>query len=190
MFRLAHGHELSGNRIDTRRINAEPTGPWPGAPLEPTGDPMLDGVGPAAYARARDTPDLTIDGAPRSCRCASRRDFTIADGDPDPRGMPVLGADGVTGALVADVWVDRSEPQIRYLEVEVGTRRGAAAGRPRAGRQAAPPRRGRDRSSAASSPTCPGCEPGPGDAAEEDRISGYYGGGKLYAEPSRTEPLI
>ena len=39
--------------------------PWPGAPLEPTGDPMLDGVGPGAYAMRADTPDLTLDGLPK-----------------------------------------------------------------------------------------------------------------------------
>ena len=36
---------------------------WPGAPLEPTGNPMLDGVGPAAYALRADTPDLTFEAA-------------------------------------------------------------------------------------------------------------------------------
>ena len=37
--------------------------------------------------------------------------------------MTVLGADGKVGGTVRDVWVDRSEPQIRYFEVEVGRRR-------------------------------------------------------------------
>jgi photosynthetic reaction center H subunit len=25
---------------------------------------------------------------------------------------------------------------------------------------------------------------------EEDKISGYYGGGTLYADPSRSEPIL
>ena len=39
--------------------------------------------------------------------------------DPDPRGLPVVGADGVIGGVVRDLWVDRSEVLFRYLEVEV-----------------------------------------------------------------------
>jgi photosynthetic reaction center H subunit len=45
-------------------------------------------------------------------------------GDTDPRGLPVLGADGQAGGTVVDVWVDRSEVLFRYIEVEA-----AASGR-------------------------------------------------------------
>ena len=41
-------------------IKATPIGPWPGAPLEPDGDPMVDGVGPAAYAERLDIPDAAV----------------------------------------------------------------------------------------------------------------------------------
>jgi len=44
--------------------------------------------------------------------------FSISLKDFDPRGMEVYGADKVPGGVVTDVWVDRAEPQIRYLEVE------------------------------------------------------------------------
>ena len=54
----------------------------------------------------------------RSCRCGSRPTFSIADRDPDPRGMPVIGADQKVAGTVKEVWVDRSEIMIRYLEVE------------------------------------------------------------------------
>ena len=33
--------------------------------------------------------------------------------------MPVIGCDGKQGGTVKDVWVDRSEYIMRYLEVEV-----------------------------------------------------------------------
>ena len=36
--------------------------PWPGAPLEPTGDPMLAGVGPGSYAERADHPEKTYHG--------------------------------------------------------------------------------------------------------------------------------
>ena len=35
---------------DTRPVNATKVEPWPGAPLEPTGDPLLAGVGPGSWA--------------------------------------------------------------------------------------------------------------------------------------------
>ena len=39
--------------------------------------------------------------------------------------MNVIGADGAVGGIVRDVWVDRSEVLIRYLEVEVPAAGGA-----------------------------------------------------------------
>jgi photosynthetic reaction center H subunit len=190
VFRLAHGHEALANRIDTRQILAEPTGPWPGAPLEPTGDGMVDGVGPGSYATRGDTPDVTIDGAPRIVPMRVATDFSVADGDPDPRGMPVLGADGVTGGFVSDLWVDRSEPIIRFYEVEVGPRRVLLpAGLARVNKL----RRRIEVATilGAQFAGVPGLSnPDQVTLAEEDRIYGYYGGGSLYAEPSRTEPLI
>ncbi len=194
VFRLAHGPEMSSNRVDAGPINAQPTGPWPGAPLEPTGDPMLAGVGPGSYSKRSDSPDVTIDGAPRIVPMRVATDFSIASGDPDPRGMPVLGADGLTGAIVADVWVDRSEPLIRFYELEIGKEGGGRhvllpAGLARVNKL----RRRIEVTSIMASqfgdvPAL--ANPDVVTLAEEDRIYGYYGGGALYAHPSRTEPLI
>ena len=47
--------------------------------------------------------------------------------DPDPRGMRVIGADSEIGGVVTDVWVDRAEALIRYLEVEVTSTRWSQA---------------------------------------------------------------
>ena len=49
---------------DTRPILAKPIGAHLGAPLKPTGNPMLDAVGPAAYAERATHPDYTSDGLP------------------------------------------------------------------------------------------------------------------------------
>ena len=51
--------------------------------------------------------------------------YSINGRDPDPRGMSVIGADKKVAGIVKDVWVDRAECLIRYLEVEVanGARR-------------------------------------------------------------------
>ena len=62
---------------------------------------------------------------------------TSTPDDPDPRGMTVIGADGKVAGTVTDLWVDRSEPQIRYLEVDGrGGAGSAAADDPGAGRRA------------------------------------------------------
>src|SRR6516165_1964696 len=64
-FHLSHGGSVTvpGAR-DTREIRAVPVAAWPGAPLDPTGNPMLDGVGPASYAMRADVPELTVHGFP------------------------------------------------------------------------------------------------------------------------------
>ena len=86
---------------------------------------MLDGVGPGAYADRAETPDLTFEGLPKIVPLRVATDFTIEPRDPDPRGMEVIGADGQTGGVVRDAWVDRSETLIRYLEVEIASGRRA-----------------------------------------------------------------
>ena len=50
---------------DMRELKAKPSAGWPGAPLVPTGNPMVDGVGPAAWAERADKPDVTLHGEPR-----------------------------------------------------------------------------------------------------------------------------
>ena len=118
-FVLPHG---GGTRYVPRQearetVNATPIAPWPGAPLQPNGDPMLAGVGPGSFADRPDVPDLTFEGTPKIIPMRVATDYAVAHQDLDPRGLPVLGADDVVGGTVKDIWVDQSEPQIRYLEV-------------------------------------------------------------------------
>jgi photosynthetic reaction center H subunit len=190
-YKLANGTEVqSPNGLrDTRPIAAEPVARHGGAPLVPTGNPMLDGVGPAAYAQRADVPDLTTHGVPKIVPLRVAADYHVDSRDADPRGLPVVGADGVVGGTVVDAWVDRSEALLRYLEVDV-----AGAGRrllplnfSRVGRrevrvQAILGVQFKDVPALRS--------PEQVTLLEEDRICGYYGGGTLYAEPSRQEPLL
>lgn len=92
-FLLPHGGMVSAprDRLDTREIRAEPVTSAPGAPLEPQGDPLADGVGPAAYANRADAPELTIDGHPAIVPLRVATDHVVADEDLaiDPRGMEV-----------------------------------------------------------------------------------------------------
>ncbi len=216
---LPHGagtHTVPNGQRDTRPIKARAMEPWAGAPLVPTGNPMLDGVGPASYAERANVPDLTVGGKPRIVPLRVATDYHVDGKDPDPRGMPVIAGDGKVGGTVRDVWVDRSEALIRYLEVEVGQRRVLLPinfARIQAGSNPAhiwgfewlfnivmPGK------------TIPKTEGGkvkvnailsahfadvPATASadqvtrrEEDRIMGYYGGGCLYATPERAEPVV
>ncbi len=197
-FRLPHGRgnwEMSHGPRDSRSLALKRTAVWPGAPYEPTGNPMEDGVGPASYAERADVPDLTIDGAPRIAPYRNSPGYDVAKSDRDPRGLNVIGTDGETAGTVVDLWVDRSEAIIRYLEVEssaeIGTRRVLVPvpfTKIVGGRK---PRVEVEAVTAAQFVKAPGTRmPDSVTRREEDRISGYFGGGKLYATPDRLEPML
>ncbi|MCC7055132.1 MAG: PRC-barrel domain-containing protein [Gemmatimonadaceae bacterium] len=99
--------------------NARPVDSSFGAPLEPIGNPLSAGIGPGAWAERADRPDLTLKGAPRIVPMRVATDFYVAHEDPDPRGLEVRGMDGVAAGTVVDLWVDRSEPCLRYIEMEL-----------------------------------------------------------------------
>ena len=119
-FKLPHGR---GTYVpedvprDPVEIPAERAFHAGGAPYVPTGDAMKDGLGPAAFAKREDYPDLTFDGRPRIVPIANSHDIVIAPNDPNIVGWPVIAADKKTVGKVSDIWVDESEHIIRYLEV-------------------------------------------------------------------------
>jgi len=132
-YTLRDGRSVSVPRPEPKgpALQAQPSGPWPGAPLVPIGDPMAAGVGPGSFALRADVPDTTLEGAPRLRPLRAVQGFGVAHGDPDPRGLPVIGADGHTAGQVADLWVDQAEMLFRYLEVQLpgkGAASGATAG--------------------------------------------------------------
>ena len=194
-YLLPHdGGTLTTPRVesDTRPLMARPSAAWPGAPLVPTGNPMRDGVGPAAWAERSDKPDLSADGHLRIVPLRAALGYHIEGRDPDPRGMTVIGADGKPAGTIKDAWVDVSECLIRYLEVAVAGngptvllpmnfaridawRRQVAVKSILASQFAGVPQ-----VATANQVT----------RREEDRICGYYGGGTLYATPARAEPLL
>ena len=214
---LPHGagtQTVPNSNKDTRAIKARSMEPWAGAPLVPTGNPMLDAVGPGAYAERANTPDLTVAGTARIVPLRIAKDYHLETSDPDPRGMAVLGADGVVAGKVSDVWVDRSEALIRYLEVEVSQRRvllpvnfanieTVKTGAEILGMEwmfnlVMPKQRtSADRRIQVSAIMGRHFADVPATAStdhvtrrEEDRICAYYGAGTLYASPERAEPLI
>jgi len=104
--------------------NARPVDSNFGSPLEPIGNPLTAGIGPGSWADRADRPDLTIKGLPRIVPMRTATDFFVAHEDPDPRGLDVHGMDKQVAGKVVELWVDRSEPCLRYLEIEL-----AAGGR-------------------------------------------------------------
>lgn len=191
-FRLQHGGSVTvpNNAKSPQTLKAEPIGPWPGAPLQPTGaKPMLDGVGPGSYADRADKPDMTFEGTLRLVPLRSDDAFGVSAHDPDPRGKPVLGADGAVGGTVVDLWVDRSEMLFRYLEVELGDKRRVLLpiNFTRVGQDAV-----RVKSILGEQfMDVPGtAKPDAVTLLEEEKIMAYYGAGTLYATPERQEPLF
>jgi photosynthetic reaction center H subunit len=214
-FVLPHGGVVYAPRSDRAEpdTRAEPTAAWPGAPLEPVGDAMAAAAGPGAYALRSDIPDLTIDGVPKivPLRVASGeklathgnddggmpasgeyKHFTIDPDDPDPRGMEVIGADGLVGGIVSDVWIDVSEVIVRYLEVQPkGSSRNVLLPITFAridGRKNTVNVKAVLSSQLAGAPTTR--EADKVTFREEDRICAYYGGGLLYATPRRREAWL
>jgi len=192
-FRMADGsvRTVPNVKADRRDAPVRSLLGWPGSPMEPTGDPMKDGVGPASYADREDVPEHAIDGRPVLVPLRTLSDFSIGPIDADPRGMAVVGADGRTAGTVKDVWVDRAEALIRYLEVEVGGGRTALL--PMTMARVWP----RSRTVNVRSITAAQFAGVPALAnadqvtkREEDRIVGYYAGGTLYATPQRMGPVL
>jgi len=191
----AHGHApvlAPSGKVSPQVLKARPSHRWIGAPLVPTGNPMLDGVGPGAWADRADVPDLTMEGDAKIVPLRVAPGFGVAALSADPRGLPVVGDDGVVGGTVHEVWLDKSEMMIRYLEVSVPK---AAKGphvmlpmnfcrvgeneikvKSILGHQFADVPRLRN--------------PDQITLLEEEKVMAYYGGGTLYAEPSRQEPLV
>lgn len=173
-----------------KSMDEAPTAWWTSAPIEPTGNPLLAGVGPGSWANRPDHAELTVEGLPKIVPLRADHAYSLDRRDPDPRGNAVLGADGNVGGKIVDIWVDRSERIFRYLEVEtihgrhvllpinfskVGDR-GTVRVRSILGSQFA---------------NVPGLRnPEQVTMLEEEKIVAYYGAGTLYAEPSRLGPLL
>jgi len=182
----------TGERQPEPPFNAQIVDGYPGSPILPAGDPMLAGVGPGSYAMRPDTPDLTVDDHARIVPLRMATALGVDIKDTDPRGLPVIGLDGLVGGTVTDLWVDRAEHLFRYLEVQPA---GATGARPvllpmgfarikrrfvrvdsiTAAQFAAVPRTKADDQIT---------------MYEEERVMAYYGAGTLYATPERAEPLL
>jgi len=192
-FVLPHGRGSlvvpSGQKPERGNLALRKTSAGSGFPLEPTGNPMTDGVGPASWALRRDEPELDAKGNPKIVPLGHATDFFVSAGI-DPRGMPVISGDRMKVGKVSDMWIDEPEHLVRYLEIDLDSG---------AGRRLVPMGMARiwfgkvlvqsiyadhfgDVPVTASSEWI--------TLLEEERICAYYGGGYLYASKHRFEPQI
>lgn len=162
-----------------------------GSPYIPTGNPMVDGVGPASWAPRRDMPELDGHGHIKIRPMAGLEGFSILAGR-DPRGKAVVAGDGEVVGRITDMWIDVPENMVRYLVVDLNPE---GTGQTRL----IPINMCRIKSDRvvvrslypdnfAGIPTTRQA-----DAVtllEEEKIMAWYAGGTLYATPTRIGPVI
>lgn len=193
-FKLPHGRgevtvpDLQPERRDLalKRTNASN-----GFPFEPTGDPMVDGVGPASWAPRRDEPELDGHGHPKIVPMLGAESFVFVAGT-DPRGLPVMGGDGEIVGTVTDMWVDEPEQLVRYLELTLDGKSGT-------GKRLLPIQLAKLKSDRVKVHSIFGKHfsgvpmtksSNQVTKLEEEKICAYYSGGKLYASQDRQDPQI
>jgi photosynthetic reaction center H subunit len=171
-------------------IAARRTDRFAGAPYEPTGNPLVDGIGPAAWANRAKRPDLDMEGHPRIVPLTTAEGFGIARQDSDLSGWPVLGADGAVAGHVTDLWIDKADRLVRYIQL------GAEGGPLLAPIMMAKVNRRRrqvviDALNADQFGGVPRLESSSQITLyEEERVQAYFGGGYLYASADRQEPIL
>lgn len=193
-YRMPHGPDIQKPDFLPEPVTyrAGPAHGYIGAPLVPTGDPMKANVGPGAYAMRADVPDMDHENKPKILPLRLLPKHRVSRKDPDPRGLPVVGADGEVGGTVRDLWCDTSEQMFRYLEVETGPAHApyrvllpipfARVGRTQVSVNAVMGHQ------IAGTPTLR--SDSQVTMLEEEKIVAYYGAGTLYADPERAEPLV
>jgi photosynthetic reaction center H subunit len=169
-------------------LNAVPAHHMNGAPLVPTGNPLLAGVGPGSYANRADVPDVGLHGEPRIMPISQLPSFSVNKNDKNPIGMTVYGADQKPAGKVTNLWVDHMESMIRYFEVELTP-----------GNNVLIPlnfaliKEGGVRVNSILSHQFNEVPKTKSNSQitllEEEKVMAYYGAGTLYATPDRQEPL-
>jgi photosynthetic reaction center H subunit len=192
-YHLDDGRTVTAPRAEAEETHysSEPAASHPGAPIDPSGDPMLAGIGPGAYAPGRSSViEKTLEGTPRIVPLRASPNSYVDPKDRDPRGMTVVAADGESVGTVSDLWIDLAEPQIYYLEVGGGE----------GGQSTLVPfgfaELGDDEirvnaiysqhwSNVPKTASADQITP-----LEEDKIMAYFGGGLLFADGQRAEPFF
>ncbi len=160
-----------------------------GFPHAPTGNPMLDGVGPASWVPRADLPELDGHGKLKLMPMAAAGEFKVSAGR-DPRGLPVQARDGKVVGKIAEMWIDVPEQLVRYLEVELKS--GAHRLVPMTMAMIRSDRVRVEALTADLFETIPATKlPTEVTKLEEDKISAYVAGGLMYAaQPARATAAL
>jgi len=185
-FVLPHGRgtvTVPNGAREAREVALSRSAGSDGFPHVPTGDPMIDGVGPAAWAPRRDIPELDGHGHNKIVPMAMVPAFGVTAGR-DPRGLPVQANDTEVVGRISDMWVDAPEQLVRYLEIDLNSGSKRLVPMPMV-----KIRSDRVRINSLSSDLFDGV-PTTRSATEitmleEEKISAYYAGGTLYAAHKR-----
>ncbi|MEO1491617.1 MAG: photosynthetic reaction center subunit H [Pseudomonadota bacterium] len=192
-FKLPHGRGTytvpNNDPVDDRPLAMEQMPMSAGSPFDPTGDPMVDGIGPAAWCMRADEPELDGHAHPKIKPMRLLNDFSVVSWR-DCRGLPVQAHDGAVIGHISDLWVDVPEQLVRYLEIELVDE---------GGKRLAPAQLVKIKSDRVSVHSLyekhfAGIPVTKSDAQvtklEEEKICAYWCGGKLYADPERLESQI
>lgn len=164
---------------EARELALARTATSDGFPHAPTGNPMVDGIGPAAWAPRRNIPELDGHGHNKIVPMAMSQGFHVAAGR-DPRGLAVQASDHAYVGRISDMWVDAPEQLVRYLEVTLDS----------GGKRLIPMPMAKIMSDRVKITSIPselfGSVPTTRSSTEvtlleEDKISAYYAGGTMYA---------
>jgi len=152
---------------------------------------MADGVGPASWAPRNDHPELDAHGHAKIKPMSALPDFNISAGI-DPRGKAVVAGDGEVVGRITDMWVDIPEQMVRFLTIDVNPE---GTGKLRL----IPMNFAKIKNNRVvvrsiyeahfdGIPTIASADQI--TLLEEEKIMAYFGGGTLYADARRSEPLI
>jgi len=185
-FILPHGRgevTVPNGAREAREVALGRTAMSEGFPHAPTGNPLTDGVGPAAWAPRRDLPELDGHGHNKIMPMSQAAGFAISAGR-DPRGLPVQAGDLEVVGTISDMWVDVPEQLVRYLEITLNSGAVKLVPMPMVKVQA-----DRVRINSLSSDLFDGVPATKSTSSvtmlEEEKISAYYAGGTLYAAEKR-----
>jgi len=108
----------SGQVAERENLAMAQTSASAGSPYVPTGNAMVDGVGPASWAARKDHPELDAHGHVKIKPMKALEDFKVSAGR-DPRCRPVMGGDGEVIGRATDMWIDVPEQMVRYISVDL-----------------------------------------------------------------------
>jgi photosynthetic reaction center H subunit len=192
VFDTDHGAVRAPNlQRDTRPMSATRTSEMPGSAYEPIGDPLLSQVGAASFAARQDIVEHTLSGQNLVVPLRAAPEAKVFGGA-DPRGFDLVAADGAVVGQITDVWFDRADVLVRYLEVDLKDGGGARLV-PMPLVQLHGDTKKVTTSSLHSHQFVHVPKTKSADRVtvlEEEMIGAMFAGGRLYADPKRLGPVV